>query len=643
MAAAATPIGNALSELDPQESVSRIGVSILAGLSASQTNSILPTLDRLGVKSLPSDLDALQIASSWFVAFSRYAQAGDVGGVSSLLVEDAFWRDILALTWDFRTLQGAPKIKQFLTDRLASSNLASFKLNEPTVQLQVPYPDLAWIQGLFTFETTVGLASGVFRLVPTPTHNGLVWKAHTILTNLEDLKGFPELTGPLRDHEPNHGKWVDKRKKELEYADRNPKVLIIGGGQSGLDVAARLKHLGIDTLVVEKQPRIGNQWRYRYEALCLHDPVWYDHMPYIPFPASWPVYTPAQKLADWLESYAHSMELNVWTSSTVTAARQDATTKKWTVTVERKGVNGEGEQRTFTVNHLVFAVGIGGGNPYKPVYPGMDEFEGQILHSSEHKSARDHIGKKVVVIGACTSGHDISADYVEHGVDVTMYQRSSTYIMSTKHGMPLLLALYSENAPPTDIADRVNASFPNSLLKYVHQRITKDIALADQETLAGLTKRGFRLSFGDEGSGFLLLAWKRAGGYYLDVGASQLIIDGKIKLKNDSPIERFTKKGLKFENGSELEADVVLFASGYGDPRDSVRRVLGDELGSKVKQLWGLNAEGEINGVWRDLGVENLWFMMGNLALCRFHSKHLALQIKAIEEGVFGTRYSLAE
>ncbi|TFK48079.1 FAD/NAD(P)-binding domain-containing protein [Heliocybe sulcata] len=543
------------------------------------------------------------------------------------------------MTWDFRTFQTKPRIRPFLQSRLGTSKITSLSLNDSTVQLERPYPDLAWVQALFTFEAAAGKASGVVRLVPVLTSNGrLEWKAHTVLTNLEGLRGFPEKIGSLRDQLPNHGKWLEKRRREIEFLDEEPKVIIVGAGQSGLEIAARLKYLDVPALVVERHPRIGHNWRTRYEALCLHDSVWYDHMPYIPFPPSWPVYTPAMKLADWLESYAHSLELNVWTSSDIARAEQDETTKKWTITIRR----GEaGQERTFTVDHLVCALGIGGGFPRMPVYAGMEQFSGRIIHSAHHKTARDHIGKKVVVVGSCTSAHDICAEHAEQGIDVTMVQRSPTYIMSTKEGIPRLLAIYSENGPPTDVADRINASYPNPLMKLMHQRLVKDIAEADKDILQGLERVGFKLGWGEDGSGFLYLAWKKAGGYYLDVGASQMIIDGKIKLKNDSLIDHFTETGISFQDGSELKCDVVIFATGYDQPRDAVIRLLGGKFSDKVKPIWGLNDEGEFNGNWRDLGVPNLWYMIGNLALCRFHSKHLAMQIKALQEGVWdGSRYT---
>ncbi|EIW83191.1 FAD/NAD(P)-binding domain-containing protein [Coniophora puteana RWD-64-598 SS2] len=591
----------------------------------------LPTLDKLR-SAVDPHLDARKIASAWFESFTNALASGDSARAVGHLVDDVFWRDTLALTWNFRTFQSAPAVSQFLDDQLPVFKPSTFILKKDHLELQQPYPDLVWIQGFFDFETTDGLASGVFRLVPLPDN---VWKAHVIYTNLEGLKGHPEKIGLLRDFAPNHGKWAAKRAREIDFLDEEPGAVIVGGGQSGLEVAARLKHLGINALVVERNERIGDNWRKRYSALCLHDPVWYDHMPYLPFPPSWPVYTPALKLADWLESYAHTMELNVWTSATVESVRKGSK-KRYTVSVRRV----DGRERSFEVDHVVFALGIGAGLGNHPTYPGMDEFKGQILHSSKHDKASDHIGKKVAVVGACTSAHDICADYVEHGIDVTMVQRNPTYIMSTKEGMPRLLSIFWENGPPTDIADRINASFPNHLMKLVHKRVTKEIAEADKDLLDGLHARGFQTTLGEDDSGFLMLAWNRAGGYYLNVGASELIVEGKIKLKSGPKIERFTSSGIQFEDGSHLDTDVAIFATGYGDARSAYAKILGENLGKLVSPIWGLNEEGEINGLANEVGLPGIWCMMGNLALCRFYSKHVALQIKAYEEGVFGRRYA---
>ncbi|KAI8969673.1 FAD/NAD-P-binding domain-containing protein [Trametes punicea] len=595
-------------------------------MAAVEPPVVLPTLDRLGVTSVPSDVDAHEVSGLWLDSLAQHVASNDIDGILSQFADDAWWRDMLCLTWEFRTFHGAAKIRKFLEDRLAPAKLSSFKLT--SAKLESPYPDLAWILAQFTFESEIGLGSGIFRLLPTSDGK---WTGFTFYTNLEDLKGFEEKIGPRRDFLPNHGKWREEREREKQFLDKDPTVLIVGGGQSGLDVAARLKLLDIPALVIEKNARIGDQWRFRYQALCLHDPVWYDHMPYMPFPPSWPVYTPAHKLAGWLEYYAEAMELNIWTSSTVTKAEQDAN-NEWNVTVEKA----DGSKRIFHVKHVVFAIGLGGNNPDIPDIPGREEYQGQVLHSIYHNSAKDHLGKKVLVVGACTSAHDICADYVEHGVDVTMYQRDTTYIMSTKEGAPRVFGhLWWEGAYPADVADRVDASLPIWINEQISKRTTHEIAEADKQILEGLQRVGFRINFGHEDGGFLSLTRRRGGGYYLDVGASQLIIDGKIKLKNDSKIKRYTKTGFEFENGSTFDADVILFATGFASPVLTIQRICGDDVASRITPIWGLDAEGELRTAWRYSGVPNFWFMMGNLAWCRFHSKHLALQIKAQEEGLY--------
>ena len=260
----------------------------------------LPTLSKLGNPIIPADLDAANVAAEWLSSFANFAENGDINGILSLILESQFssnffnpasgdnvcldhsdtgiavyWRDVLALTWDIRTFESTPKIKQFLIDRLGQSKIISNIELQKGAQLMKPYPDLAWIQFFFSFETQVGLCSGIVRLVPvsTPVAENIVWKAHSIFTHLDNLKGFPEKIGALRNAQPNHGKWEAAREKEVRFEDKDPVALIVGGGHSGLAVAARLKALDVSALVIEKNERIGDNWRTRYEALCLHDPV----------------------------------------------------------------------------------------------------------------------------------------------------------------------------------------------------------------------------------------------------------------------------------------------------------------------------------------------------------------------------------
>jgi hypothetical protein len=238
-------------------------------------NTPLPTLDRLGA-TIPADLDVKKVAIQWFTGFSDAITSSDTQALSSLFITDAFWRDILALTWDFRTFSGLPAITRFLSDRLPSVHATAFKLrDDASLKLQRLFVDLAWIFVMFDFETDTGIGVGVARLVPNEIGE---WKACSVFTHLEDLKGFPERIGVLRNSELSHGGWEEAREKEKEFVDehgkqQDPVVLIIGGGQSGLILAARLKSLNVPTLVVDKTPRIGDSWRDRYESLCLHDIV----------------------------------------------------------------------------------------------------------------------------------------------------------------------------------------------------------------------------------------------------------------------------------------------------------------------------------------------------------------------------------
>ena len=219
--------------------------------------------------ALPNNIDHVTIANEWFQAFAPLVERGDAVGILDLLTEDSFWRDALALTWDLRTFDGPAKIKRFLNDRLKTAKLTNLKLGNPSLVNNSPVN--VWIQSIFAFNVgDYGLGTGVFRLASTPTGE---WKGYTIYTSLSGLKDHPERLGEHRDKLPNHGKWLGQRQREIEFVDEEPHVLVVGGGHGGIHVAARLKHLGVPTLVVERNPRMGDNWRNRYDTLCLHDPV----------------------------------------------------------------------------------------------------------------------------------------------------------------------------------------------------------------------------------------------------------------------------------------------------------------------------------------------------------------------------------
>ncbi|KAG6371188.1 FAD/NAD(P)-binding domain-containing protein [Boletus reticuloceps] len=571
----------------------------------------LPTLQRLGVDepTLTSPTEVAEVATTWFNAFSSAVASSDIAAILDLFLEDGFWKDTLAFTWDFRTIEGREAIRNLLDHRLAPTGFINLRLcHEPFLapQLLKFFPDLVLLRLSFEFDTKVGRGAAVCHLVPVP---GSRWKAYSLYTCLQSLNDYPEQIGPLRQLAAEHGTWEERRRREVELADGDPTVLVIGAGHNGLEVAARLKYLGVSYLVIEKKARVGDNWRDRYKALALHTPVWQSQTAYLPFPPTWPVYSPARKLANWLESYAEYLELNVWTSSVITKTEWNDNLKTWTVEINRGGK----DTRTFKVKHLVFATGFGG-RPILPDIPGKEDFKGEILHSSEFTSAAHYIGKKAVVVGTGTSGHDIAQDFFNHGVGVTICQRSSTHIMSVEAIRELFGVLFNDTIP-TDIADVYHTSLPYPLVKRIRQRIVPHSAqTTDKEVLDGLAKVGFKTNLGPYGAGLVHLLYSKGGGYYVDAGTTKHVINGDIKLKSGSAIERFTEKGVMFADGTELEVDVVVFATGYGDQRDSMRELCGPQVADKVNKVWGLTKEGDVNSIFRDSGHEGLWFAVGALS-----------------------------
>ncbi|KAI6132858.1 hypothetical protein EV401DRAFT_2221114 [Pisolithus croceorrhizus] len=588
----------------------------------------IPTLDDLGVNpTVLEELSPVAEANKWLSAFSTSVRDKATGLITDSFHQFGFWKDILALTWNFRTIRGVKAIRKLLDDRLDLIGLTPLCLAEDSLRAPVlikPIAGVVFLRLCFEFETKQGQGKAIAFLVPTPDTQ---WKAWSLLTRLESLKGFPERVGALRDHTMRHD-WVEERSREQVLTDGSPTVLIIGAGHTGLDIAARLKYMDVSVLVIDRSARIGDNWRTRYKSLCLHDTVWFNQMPYLPFPSTWPVFCPAAKLADWLEFYAKALELSVWLSSRVVKTSWNENAKTWVVSILRDGI-----LRTMTVKHLVFATGYGGGFPKVPDIQGKTDFGGTVLHSSEYHSATEYSRKKVVVVGAANSALDIAMDLFRHNAEVTLNQRSSTYVISLDASISSLQERYNEHSS-VEFSDLLGSALPwPSLLPLLRAETTR-AASVDKSIIRGLESAGFRTNLGIDDGGVLPLIYARGGGLYVDTGASGEIIKGNIKIKSGCSIQRFTSVGLEFDDGSEMGCDVVIFATGYGESRDSIREVCGSEIAKQVGPIWGLDNEGELQGVWRRTGQPHLWIGMGSLGRSRFHSLHLALQIKALEEGV---------
>ncbi|EAW22699.1 putative flavin-binding monooxygenase [Aspergillus fischeri NRRL 181] len=562
--------------------------------------------------------------------------------LSALFHNDSWWRDMLALDWDFHTIHTVSEIEQYISRNQPQARLTAFRLQHDgrfQPRIEKPVEGLRWISSMFFFESRVGRGTGVLRL--TQDEAG-VWKAYSLYTSLQELRSFEEPLGLRRpegtiESMPGNSSkenWLERRREQLEFKNEEPTALLVGAGQAGLNMAARLQSLGISCLIVDRNERIGDNWRKRYRTLVTHDPVEFTHMAYLPFPRNWPQFTPKDKLADWFEAYASIMELNVWLKTSVKSAEYDDSKAQWTVTVVRGDT---GSERVLHPRHIVWCTGHSG-EPKIPTFPNQAHFKGTVYHGSQHHDASDYDvkGKKVVVVGTGNSGHDIAQNFYENGADVTMLQRSGTYVITAAKGVLMQHeGLHEENGPPTEEADIISESLPYPVRFALDVHFTKRAYEAEEDILNGLKAAGFELDFGVDGAGISRAYMTRGGGYYIDVGCSQLIADGKINIKRSpEEIAGFNDRGLLLKDGNALDADIVVLATGYDNMRTTVRKILGDRVADRCKDVWDLDEEGEINAMWRPSGHPGFWFMGGNLALCRIYSKFLALQIKAIEAGL---------
>ena len=467
---------------------------------------------------------------------------------------------------------------------------------------------------------------------------------------MTELIGHEEQTGPTREKGITHGAfknrdtWLERKAQEEAAlgSTKQPYCVIIGGGQGGIALGARLKRLGVPTIILEKNKRAGDSWRNRYRTLVLHDPVWYDHLPYIPFPEHWPVFTPKDKMGDWLEAYVRLMELTYWTSSECLKAAYDATSKTWALSVNR-----EGREITLRPKQLVFATGSYG-PPREPKLAGAETFKGEFFHSSRYQTGAPYQGKSCIVIGANSSGHDAAADLWENGADVTMIQRTPTTVVRSETLMEYAFAgFYSEEAVQrgisVDQADLIFASTPYRLMAAGQVPLYAKIAEQDADLLRRLNQAGFLTDFGEDNSGLLIKALRTGSGYYLDVGCSELIAGGKIKVRSKVEIARLKPKSVVLTDGTELPADLVVAATGYLPMNEWVASIISREVADLVGPNWGYGSgtrgdpgpwEGELRNMWKPLKLEALWFHGGNLHLSRHYSLYVALQLKARMEGI---------
>lgn len=577
---------------------------------------------------------AAALIEAWLDQFESALSNANGNDIVRLFHLDSFWRDVLTLSWTFTTINGRDAIVAALVPLASRHAPRNFRLAPGrTAPRTAMRAGTQCLEAIFELETREGRGSGVLRLIPDHEDNNTL-KAWTLLTALDELKGFEERDGRARStgtatarnfHGPN---WLDKRHAALTYQDRDPDVLVIGGGQAGLAIAARLTHLQIDTLIVDREARIGDNWRKRYHALTLHNQVHVNHLPYMPFPRNWPTYIPKDKLANWFESYVESLELNFWTGTEFEGGSYDEAIGRWAVTLRRA----DGATRIMHPRHIVMATGVSG-IPNRPEIPTLPDFAGTVLHSSQYTDGEAWRGRRALVIGTGNSGHDIAQDLHASGVDVALVQRSPTLVTNVEPSAQLAYALYDEG-PPLEDCDLITTATPLALAHKSHQLMTAKSKELDADLLAGLARVGFKYDFGVDGTGWQFKYLTRGGGYYFNVGCSDLVAAGEVGLIQYADIDAFVAEGARMRDGKTLPADLIVLATGYKGQEHLVRKLFGEATATRVGPIWGFGDGQELRNMYVRTPQPGLWFIAGSLAQCRINSKYLALQIKAYEAGL---------
>jgi cation diffusion facilitator CzcD-associated flavoprotein CzcO len=576
---------------------------------------------------------------AWLEKFNAALAAPDAQSIGALFEPDGHWRELLALTWRFGTLSGREALAPALAQALARSDARKFAIAPqrcpPRVVERAGTP---CVEAFLQFETNVGRGEGLLRMRHAAKSNaaGAAPLAWTLLTALDEIRGHEEEMLRAQREEPViqrdfHGpNWLDRRQATRDYAERDPTVLIVGGGHAGLTLAARLGQLGIDALIIDRMQRVGDNWRKRYRALKLHNQVHSNHLPYLPFPPTFPAYLSKDQIANWLEIYAECMDLALWTETALESATFDSGEERWTARVK----SADGATRTLHPKHVVMATSVSG-TPNIPHIPTLEQFKGTVLHSSQFRDGTAWRGKPVLVLGTGTSAHDIAQDLHGYGAQVTMVQRRPTLVVNVEPSAQVYDGVYLGEGPAIEDRDLINASMPLPLTKVAHRLLTDQAKAYDRPLLEGLEKAGFRLSFGEDGTGWPLLYRTRGGGYYFNVGCSELIAGGEIGIVQYHDIETFTADGARMMDGRRLKAELIVLATGYKGQDHLVETLFGAEVAKRVGPIWGFDERTqELRNMWCRTGQPNLWFTAGAFSQCRIYSKYLARQIQAAELGL---------
>ena len=605
-----------------------------------QSNEVITRIQPATTVSRSTDGEGCEIIiRKWLATFQMAVKSRALNELKKLFLEESFWRDQIGLTWDMRQYHSRDTLLPPLISAAADMRIANFEIaRNRTAPRMVDFLGEQYLEGFFDFDLPHGVGQAMVRLkVESTASAGAL--CYTLCTDLKSVNGIEEQHArkvtpeamepvfPIHGYEPDFdgqtwNEWLQAR-KYLKEAD--PDVLILGGGHSGVMVAARLHAMGQSYLIIDKTERPGDSWRNRYESLALHTVGATNQLPYIRTPEIFPDYIPKDRWADWIESYVKAMGLNYWSSTELLRSRFDETTGRWNCEV--RCVNGT--ILTLRPIHVVLAFGAVGSQPLIPNLPGLDNFKGTVIHSKYFKTGRDFTGKQVLVVGTSTSAHDIAFDLYNKGAQVTMSQRGPAIITRLVEGVEHN-GNYVRGEMSVDEADqRRGANGIRPLRDRYLQLVTEKNRPHNAALNEKLEKAGLKLWEGPDNTGWLGRLAREFKGFYINMGCADVIATGGIKIVQAADIECFVTNGARMKDGSLREIDAIVLATGFLNQNSELIGVFGKEIVERIGPCAGFDNSGEQHGNAKPLCHQQIWQVYGGINDVRRLSKILGLQIAA--------------
>ncbi|KLO96786.1 Uncharacterized protein LW93_10166 [Fusarium fujikuroi] len=524
---------------------------------------------------------------------------------------DAIWRDTYALTGTIRTFYFEAVAAEW--SALSNSHVvSSVSLVPGSAKVLSLGEGVEWVDCKFTFHTTSPATecSGILSLVPSPDGSWKIWVLRTILEQLSDHGDVDSMepanvllngNGAVGNHSCSIG--TSDQDDSLngissgtttDQSHHHFDAVIIGGGQSGLSTGGRLQTLGVSYVIIEKNAQVGDAWGVRYESARLHTVREYSHLPFDrTFGSEYGEYLGKDELAKGHKKWAEKYGINIWLSTNVTSGSWNEDTRTYTLDIVK-----EGRLIQVSTRHVVIATGAGSQTPVFPNISNKESFKGVLLHSADYSTAQAWAEKTGIVIGTGNTAHDVADDMYEAGMNVTMIQRSRTFVLPAEFIKERYDLIYNAHIP-TKVSDRAMFTQPVSIARLLSSKTFHAMARSQPERYEALERAGFRVDpFGDIQDAINI----RLGGHYIDVGTSAKIGKGLIKVKSDATAERYTEHGLAFSDGTEIKADVIVLATGFvGNLRQHVDKIFGSTIAKRAGDCFGLNSEGEVLGAFKPL------------------------------------------